>query len=248
MDESVSCIVPVYNGERFICEALESIFRQTLLPAEVLVVDDGSDDGTPDVVASFGERVGYLRQSNSGAPAARNRGILTSRGAFVAFLDADDLWHPEKVERQLRAFRADAELDVSVAHAQNFWESELEEEESFYEGRRRGRPIPAYVSGSMMARRSVFDLVGLFDPELRHGHDVEWFLRGAEKGASVRLEPDVLLYRRMHPDGISRVNAEKSLDAHLGIIKASLDRRRSGRDARTRSPDPESGAGKRSGS
>src|ERR687893_681850 len=96
----VSCIVPVFNGERYLQAALDSIFAQTYRSLEVLVVDDGSTDNTAAIVGSYGDRVRYLQQDNHGPSAARNRGIEAATCEFIAFLDADDLWHAEKLERQ----------------------------------------------------------------------------------------------------------------------------------------------------
>jgi len=95
----ISCIVPVFNGERYVSEALDSILAQTYRPLEIIVADDGSIDGTAAVVASYGEQVIYLRQANA-EPAARNLGLSAARGEFVAFLDAVDLWHPEKLAHE----------------------------------------------------------------------------------------------------------------------------------------------------
>jgi glycosyltransferase involved in cell wall biosynthesis len=121
----VSCIVPVYNGERYLAEALESILGQTYRSLEVIVVDDGSTDGTAAVLATYRQRITCLHQTNAGHAAARNRGLAVARGEFVAFLDADDLWHPEKLARQMARFQARPELDASVTHVQNFWMAEL---------------------------------------------------------------------------------------------------------------------------
>jgi glycosyltransferase involved in cell wall biosynthesis len=102
MKESlISCIVPVYNGERYLGETLDSIFAQTYQPLEIIVVDDGSTDGTATVAASYGQRVRYLCQTNQGKAAARNRGFGAAQSEFIAFIDADDLWHPEKLTRQI---------------------------------------------------------------------------------------------------------------------------------------------------
>ena len=90
MTATISCIVPVYNGARFLAEALESILAQSLPPDEIIVVDDGSTDDTPAVVAAYGT-VDYVRQENRGPAAARNRGVTLARGDFLSFLDADDL-------------------------------------------------------------------------------------------------------------------------------------------------------------
>src|SRR5438093_12571348 len=102
----ISCVVPVFNGERYLAEALESILEQSYRPLEIIVADDGSTDGTRAVVAHYGTQVRYLWQPNSGPAAARNLGLSAARGEFVAFLDADELGHPEKLERQMARFAA----------------------------------------------------------------------------------------------------------------------------------------------
>jgi glycosyltransferase involved in cell wall biosynthesis len=106
----VSCIVPVFNGERYLAEALDSVLGQTYRALEVIVVDDGSTDGTPAVVRTFGARVRCVTQPNAGLAAARNRGLAAATAELVAFLDADDLWLPEKIACQMERFRAHPEL------------------------------------------------------------------------------------------------------------------------------------------
>jgi glycosyltransferase involved in cell wall biosynthesis len=110
----ISCIVPVFNGEKYLGEALDSILKQTYRPLEIIVADDGSTDGTTAVTARYGKQIRYLRQDNAGASTARNFGLNAARGEFVAFLDADDLWHLEKLERQMARFETRPELDLSV--------------------------------------------------------------------------------------------------------------------------------------
>ena len=95
----ISCIVPVYNGERYLAETLQSILGQRVGPLEVIVVDDGSTDGTAGVARRFGSAIRVLHQTNAGPAAARNLGLSEARGDFVAFLDADDLWKPDKLAR-----------------------------------------------------------------------------------------------------------------------------------------------------
>jgi glycosyltransferase involved in cell wall biosynthesis len=222
----ISCIVPVFNGERYLREALDSICAQSYRPLEIIVADDGSTDGTAALVAVFGDQVRYLRQSNQGPAAARNLGIRAAKGEFVAFLDADDLWHREKLERQMACFRARAELDYCVAHAQNFWIPELSEENDKFRDHRIAKTLPAYVTGSLLARRELFTRIGFFDPSLGHGDSIQWFLRAAEHGAVGEMMPDVFLYRRLHHTNRIRQLAAASRNEFLQIIKASLDRRR----------------------
>jgi len=223
----ISCIVPVYNGERYVKEALDSILAQTYRPIEIIVVDDGSVDGTAGVVASYGDQVKYVRQPNAGPAAARNRGVSKAQGEFIAFLDADDLWHPEKLERQMARFRACPLLDLCVTHVQNFWIPELQEEAERFRNHRHGRPVPGYVTQTLLARRALFESVGQFNTSLKHGDAQEWFLRAAETGAVMEVLSDVLVYRRLHRTNFSR-EVSRSLEDHLRIVKASLDRRRRG--------------------
>jgi glycosyltransferase involved in cell wall biosynthesis len=222
----ISCIVPVFNGEGYIREALESILAQTHRPLEIIVADDGSTDGTATIVAEFGKRVRYLRQSNKGPATARNLGVRLATGEFVAFLDADDLWHPEKLERQLARFQARPELGCCVAHVQNFWIMEMAGEAKKYERHRISGSLPGYVTGTLLARRALFEIVGLFDSALGHGDSTDWFLRACERETVIELLSDVLLFRRLHRANRSRVHATKSRDEYLRLLKLSLDRKR----------------------
>jgi glycosyltransferase involved in cell wall biosynthesis len=222
----ISCIVPVFNGERYLAEAVESILKQTYRSVKIIVVDDGSTDGTPTVMNQFEQKVRYLRQPNAGPAAARNLGLTIAEGEFVAFLDADDLWHPEKLQRQIARFRARPELDYCIGHVQNFWMPELIEEKNRFHDHRIARPLPGYSTGTLLARRALFSTVGQFNPIIEHADDTEWFLRAAEHGAHMELLPDVLLYRRLHQTNISRVRASRSRDQYLQVIKTVLDRRR----------------------
>ena len=229
----ISCIVPVYNGEKYLAEALDSIWGQSYRPIEVIVADDGSTDQTAAVVKQYCHEVRYLFQPNAGPAAARNLGLGAANGEFIAFLDADDLWDPEKLARQIARFEARPELDYCVAHAQNFWGSELREEALRLSNHRIAKPLPAYSTPTLLARRKLFDRVGHFNPALTHGDGTEWFLRAAECGAVSELLPDVLLYRRLHKENRSRLRARQSREQFLQIVKASLDRRRSlGRNSR----------------
>jgi glycosyltransferase involved in cell wall biosynthesis len=218
----VSCIVPVFNGECYLRETLESILGQTYAQLEAIVADDGSTDGTRAVVEAFGDRVRYLHQPNAGHASARNLGLAAARGDAVAFLDADDLWHPEKLDRQMTRFRDRPELDACVTFVRDF----LSGEPSPHQPSARAEPVPGYSCITLLARRAMFDTVGRFDPALLHGNDTDWFLRAADRGAVVELMPDVLVYRRLHDANRSRLLADASRREYVRIVKASLDRRR----------------------
>jgi glycosyltransferase involved in cell wall biosynthesis len=230
----VSCIVPVFNGERYLAEALDSILAQTHRPLEVVVADDGSTDATAGVVRRYGDAVRAVWQPNTGAPAARNLGLRHARGDFIAFLDADDLWHRDKLARQVERFADRPELDVSVTHIQSFWIEELRHEAERFEGHPLAQPQPGYVTQTMLARRGLFDRVGGFNTTLSVGDPMEWFVRAAEAGAQMELLPQTLVYRRMHRGNLSwRSDGERRMtramqSAILRVVKESLDRRRAG--------------------
>jgi glycosyltransferase involved in cell wall biosynthesis len=112
MIPTVTVIIPTYNYGRFVADAIASVLAQTYAVFEIVVVDDGSTDETEEVVKTFGERVRYIKQQNAGVSAARNAGIEVSSGDLIAFLDADDTWLPEKIEKQVAKFAEDAEIGL----------------------------------------------------------------------------------------------------------------------------------------
>ena len=115
---TVSVVIPTYNYGRYICETIDSALAQTYKPLEVIVVDDGSTDDTRERLAAYSDRIRYILQKNSGPAAARNTGIVAAQGEFVALLDSDDLWLPEKVERQVALYLR--EQDAGIVATQRF--------------------------------------------------------------------------------------------------------------------------------
>jgi glycosyltransferase involved in cell wall biosynthesis len=223
----ITCIVPVYNGERYLGEALDSILAQTRPPEQIIVADDGSTDGTAGVVASYGDRILYLYQPNARPSAARNLGLRAAEGEFVTFLDSDDRWHPEKLARQLARFEANPAIEYCVTHVQNFWVPELQEEADRFRGHPRSAPTPGYVTQTLMARRSLFERIGPFNTELKNADAADWFLRADSAGAQSELLPDVLVHRRLHANNRSRMLSTNSRDEYLRLLKDSMERRRS---------------------
>jgi glycosyltransferase involved in cell wall biosynthesis len=222
----VTCVVPCFNGERYLVEAIDSILAQTHRPLEIIVVDDGSTDRSAEVVRRYGQGVRYHRQENRGPGAACNQGVELATGALVAFLEQDDLWLPHKICRQLDAFEADPTLDYCVGHIQNFWIPELAAEARRFRDAPVMQPVPGYVVQTLMVRRDLLGRVGRFDETLHFSFASDWFLRAGERGAVGMLLPDLLTRRRLHHDNVSRRNRAASHDQFLRVIKAALDRRR----------------------
>jgi len=235
----VSCIVPAYNSERFIAEALDSILAQTWRPIEVIVADDGSEDGTLEVVGRYGSAVRVVSQATAGPSTTRNLGLTAATGDFIAFLDADDLWHPEKLSIQMARFEERPDLDISVTHARHFWDDELADEKERLRDHPRSQVIPGYATTTLLAPRAVFRRVGELDPDLWFSDAAEWFVRAEEMGCVRELLADVLVYHRMHRGNISRRARERSRQEWLNLVKARLDRRRQADAAPSNDPTVE---------
>jgi glycosyltransferase involved in cell wall biosynthesis len=218
----VSVVVPVFNGERHLAAALESALGQTYEPLEVIVVDDGSTDGTGDLARRYPVR--YVRQDNQGTGAARNTGLAEARGSLVGHLDADDLWEPDKTRLQVAALAADPELDAVSGHVLEFHSPDLPEA-----ARRRLRPprgpMPGQVIQAMTIRREAHARVGLFETHWTIGQDMSWFMRAREAGFRFSVLPDLVLRRRLHAAS-KGVTLGEHARQRLLIVKAALDRRR----------------------
>jgi len=222
----VSCIIPTFNGERFVGEAIESILGQTYTPFEIICVDDGSTDGTQAIVRGFGDRVQYVHQENAGPATARNRGARSARGEFLAFLDSDDTWVPDKLRIQVAHLRNNPDHGFCVVHVQNFWEAELAEEQAKFKDHARSNPIPGYVTQALLVRTGAFEKIGPFNTELKHTDAAEWFTRAKSCGVVGSLLDDVLVMRRLHKDNRSRQFAGRSRNEFLDMAIAALKKKR----------------------
>ena len=221
----VSVIIPVRDGAAYIASAIESVLGQTEPPAELLVVDDGSSDGTARVVSQFSERGAHLiQQSPEGAAAARNAGVKLARHQLLAFLDADDLWTSTKLERQCAELQSDPTLDMVFGYVRQFVSPDVE-------AARRARLrcpnecIPGYLAGTMLIRRESFERVGLFETEWPIGEFLAWYARAQLLGLREKMIPTVLLMRRLHRTNQGILKRSERGD-YVRVMKKILDRRR----------------------
>ena len=213
MNPLVSVVIPVFNGERFLREAVQSVLDQQYAPLEIIIVDDGSTDGTATVARSLPATVRYLHQPNQGPAAARNRGIEQAQGGLIAFADADDLWPPAKLELQLPYLINDPGVEIVMGRVQLLSETGLTES-AF-----------SVNLGCAVIRKSVFYRVGLFDETMRYSEDVDWFMRARESGAAIMTIDAVTLFYRQHEQNMTRGKSTSELNV-LKALKRSLDRRR----------------------
>jgi glycosyltransferase involved in cell wall biosynthesis len=219
----VSVVIPAYNCERFIDEAVESVRRQRYEPIEIIIIDDGSTDGTSLCVKTLGEDIRYVYQVNRGPAAARNRGITMAGGEVIAFLDADDYWPANKLNVQVARMNRDPAIEVVLGRIRCTGELTEADRKIRFEG-----PDNTMISiclGSGVFRRSVFNKVGLFDESLRHYEDHDWFLRAREEGVSMVILKDITLNYRRNEYSMSR-RKDMHDPSMIQILKKSLDRRR----------------------
>lgn len=230
LETLVSVIIPVYNGERYLGEALESAFAQTYQTFEVIVIDDGSTDHSAEIAHGYGDRIQYYFQENGGIGAARNCGVSLSRGAYLAFLDADDLWVPDKLTRQVQALNAAPELDIVFGLVKQFRSTELAV--SSVQNTSTSQLMPGHVPTAMLVRRTAFLRVGDFSTSVKMGEFAEWFLRAKEAGLLFSTLPDLVAYRRLH-EGNNGTRQREHLDDYLHIFRESIERRRGAAKSRS---------------
>ena len=222
----ISVVVPLYNTRAYIVEAIDSILAQTRPADEIIVVDDGSTDGGPDLLAGYGARVCVIRQANAGGATALNRGIAQATGDTIAFLDADDLWARDKLERQQSILLAKDSVDCVFGLVQQF------DQHGVVGGAGTPRQPQRGVSRiALLIRRTAFDRCGLFDESMRVAEFVPWYARASVLGLMTDMLDHVVAYRRIHPGNSGIVRRDQQQQESLLGLKKALDLRRQRRSA-----------------
>jgi len=217
-------MIGAYNAAPYVGETIASVLAQDYEPLELIVVDDGSDDGTAEIVKTFPD-VRYFFQPNAGNGAARNRAIEAAGGELFAFLDADDRFTPGKLTLQKTVLDAEPELDMVFGHVREFVSPELDEATRSAIRPPSPEPMPWTAPNLMLIRRRSFERVGPFSTTLRVGVTVDWFARASEAGLRYRVLPEVVLERRLHTQN----NGLRERDArsqYLQVLRAAVERRR----------------------
>ncbi len=234
---SITAVIPAYNCDAWIARSIDSVLNQTHPVDEVIVVDDGSTDGTAEVIKAYGDRVRYLYQANAGVSAARNAGIQAATGNWIAFLDADDEWLPDKIKRQTDLLTRHPDLMWTTG---NFIKCLCEEKrrgahtprkrcqqylnskeyfESYF------RAIQWYQWGHtdcMVIRKSVFEQVGNFQPDLSLGEDVDLWLRIAYRYPAVGFSAEPLAVYHLSSED-SLMKKSRSENHYADFIQRHLD-------------------------
>ena len=220
----ISVLIPAYNAEKYISEAIESVLNQTYKNLEIIVVDDGSADKTRRVVESFGNKVKYHYQNNSGPGTARNVCINLSKGEYLAFLDADDIWTKNKLELQMAEFQSQSTLEaifgmVRQVH-QKVWTEKIRETNI-----PRDELMKGFIQSAMLIKRESFLRIGMFPEDTKVGEFVDWLLRAKELNLQMKLLPELFLFRRIHQTNLG-IRKRSEINEYVKIVKKSIDRRR----------------------
>ncbi len=219
----ISVIIPTYNREKTIMRAISSVLNQTYSDIECIVVDDGSTDDTRKIINAVSDpRLKYIYQENSGANAARNRGIHEARGEYIAFQDSDDEWMPLKLESQLR-YLQEEDVDICICKGENV---------NYPTGAPKYRPIlegnqyypyerictnVEVGTQTIIAKRKVFEQ-NLFDEMLKKVQDYDWLVR-AGKNNSIYFVDEILVKRYMQDDSISKQGLLVSISTHQYLVE-----------------------------
>jgi len=205
---SVSVIIPVHNRVDFIPRVLDSVYQQSRLPDEIIVVDDGSSDATQEMILKSYPDVNYVFQDNTGVSSARNRGIRLARGNWLAFLDSDDEWLPEKLEKQIAAIEKNR--SIYIFHSDEVWIRNGKRINQQVKHKKQGGhifqnclPLCVISPSSVIIHRSIFDTVGLFDTTLPACEDYDMWLRICARYEVQYLEEPLVVKHGGHADQLS---------------------------------------------
>ncbi len=226
----VSVVVPVFGGERFLGEALDTIAGQSYPDIETIVVDDGSPDASAEI-ASARPDVRLLREPHRGVAAARNAGVAAARGELIAFLDQDDLWHASKISLQVALLGERPELAIALTHVEMVlldgtprppWLTWLTNQQ------------PGYLPSTWLVRREAFERVGLFDTQYRVVCDADWLARAKDCGLINEMLEETLVYWRIH-EANGSYEQERMRGETFRMLRATAQRQR--HPEREREPD-----------
>ncbi|MDP1853777.1 MAG: glycosyltransferase [Candidatus Omnitrophota bacterium] len=234
----ISVIIPTYNRAQYICETIDSVLAQTYKDYEIIVVDDGSTDNTKELLAKYNGKIQYVYKTNSGVSAARNLGINLSKGEYLAFLDSDDMWLPEKLEKQMGAINEDS---IGLIHTAKYMIDA--------KGKLTGDVRPRYpaknlddllnnyhICMSVLVKKDLVKKAGMFDETISGSEDKDLWIRIA-KIAKIKFIDDPLIKYRVHSDNtcndcekiytghvktFEKLRKDKDMKVHKRLIKNRL--------------------------
>ncbi len=204
----VSVVIPCHNYARFLPDSVSSALDQVHVNVEIIVVDDGSTDDLREVIELLADpRLTVIHQQQAGIGAARNAGIERARGSLVAFLDADDRWSPTRLSRAKSAIESSKQPLMAFAMLQEFLDPGIDTSTPHVP---KVRTVKGISASSCVVSREVFDQVGPFDPQLESGEFIDWYVRAQEQGIETYIDPEILIFRRIHQSNRDRQGRDSS--------------------------------------
>ncbi len=216
----VSVIIPVFNGEAYVAEAVGSAFGQTYRPLEIIIIDDGSTDASRAVAVGFGAAVTVRCQSNRGTGEARNEGVRHARGSHLAFLDQDDVWLPDKIALQMAALAEQPALDGVFGMVRQF----RGPRPAVQPGCPAPGDMPGFLPSALLIRRDAFARAGPFGTGWALGEWADWYARAVDAGLRMEVIDRLVALRRLH--AANKGTRRERRGEYVRLLKASLDRRR----------------------
>ena len=220
----ISVIIPIYNDALYIQEAIKSVLSQTIEELEIIIINDGSTDNFEEKIEFFNDpRIRIIEQINSGAAAARNNGIKNAKGKFLAFLDADDIWAPNKLKLQLEVLINREDINMVYGQVNEFYDSSIL---GYDDLQKNVKTFVGYSPIALLISKKDFLSVGDFQSKWKVAEFIDWYDRAKYVGLSEFLLPDMIMFIRIHSGNIDRLNR---LDAkqYVAVLKEALDRKRS---------------------
>ncbi len=220
----VSVIIPVYNGEKYITQAINSVLSQDYDPIELIVIDDGSIDDTKNQVMKFGNQIRYFYQRNCGQSIALNLGLDHTKGDYISFLDSDDYWTKHKLKNQIEIFKKDPDLDMVYGFIQQFISEDLSLEEQKSKACPTD-PQPGFHRSTLVAKKQSIFKVGYFSEQYEFGEFIDWHRRAMDIGLKFFMDHSVSTFRRIHNENLGLKKYSKRNDI-VKVLKHALDSRR----------------------
>jgi glycosyltransferase involved in cell wall biosynthesis len=216
---SYAVVIPAYNAERTIVETLDSILAQTCQPSEIVVVDDGSTDSTVKIAKAHRAAARVISQTNTGCGGATTHAISLTSALVIAALDADDIWLPQKMKRQLAHLAELGTGAISFTQSRQFHHGDKD--------RAKGEERDAIIRSSMVLHRDTFEKVGpIIDPPGGAGDMVDWLGRARAAGFTLNTLPEVLMLRRIIPGSMTYGTDNEIHRGYLSVARAAIMRRR----------------------
>jgi glycosyltransferase involved in cell wall biosynthesis len=216
--DSYSVVIPAFNAEQTLAAAIQSVLEQTVPPAAVFLIDDGSRDRTTEIALAYAPQVTVIRQVNSGPGAATTRGLQAVMTPILACNDADDIWLVDKAARQLEWLSQFTEVDAVFGRVRLFRHDE--------DQRAKGPIRDNWGRTTLMMRRTAALRIGpIIDPPHNCGDMIDWLARARELNLRLELMPEVLALRRIIPGSLSYARSARG-EGYLHVVKAALERKR----------------------